>query len=398
MADWLSADEALSRLRVRPQTLYAYVSRGRVRAEPDPAEPRRSRYRASDVAALAERKARGRKAADVARAAIAWGEPVLASAITTVRDGRLFYRGQDAVRLAETATLEAVARLLRGGIGLPPDEPLLAPPGPTGAARAFAAFAARAATDPPAQGRSGADLADEAARLLDLMAAAITGPEGAGLREEEAAAIHERLGRAWRAPRDGWDAIRRALVLLADHELNASTFAARIAASTGASLSAATLAGLAALSGPRHGGMAARVDAFAAAATRGDWRRAARGSTPPPGFGHPLYPDGDPRATALMAVIEVPPPLAALCAEVEAATGERANMDYALTALRQSLQLPPEAPFALFAVARTAGWLAHAIEQTQTGALIRPRARYVGSHPPPQGEGDREAVEGVRRR
>ena len=69
MTDWLSTDEALTRLRVRPQTLYAYVSRGRVRAEPDPAEPRRSRYRASDVAALTERKARGRKAADVARAA-----------------------------------------------------------------------------------------------------------------------------------------------------------------------------------------------------------------------------------------------------------------------------------------------------------------------------------------
>src|SRR5580698_6411557 len=103
MADWLSAEEALSRLRVRPQTLYAYVSRGRVRAEADPAEPRRSRYRASDVAALSERKA-----ADVAGRAIAWGEPVLPSAITTVSDGRLYYRGQDAVRLAESATLEEV--------------------------------------------------------------------------------------------------------------------------------------------------------------------------------------------------------------------------------------------------------------------------------------------------
>ena len=92
----------MSRLRVRPQTLYAYVSRGRVRAEPDPSEPRRSRYRASDVAALAQRKARGRRAADVATAAIDWGEPVLASAITTVRDGRLYYRGYDAVELAPT--------------------------------------------------------------------------------------------------------------------------------------------------------------------------------------------------------------------------------------------------------------------------------------------------------
>ena len=381
MTDWLSAEEALTQLRVRPQTLYAYVSRGRLRAEPDPVEPRRSRYRASDVAALAERKARGRKAADVAVAAIAWGEPVLASAITTVRDGRLYYRGQDAVRLSRTATLEEVARLLRGGIGLPPDEGQTAPPGPTAQSRAFAAFALRADTDAPAQGREVEDLASEAARLLDLMAAAVAGPEGHVQREEEAGAIHERLGRAWRTPRDQWDAIRRALVLLADHELNASTFAARVAASTGASLAAAVLAGLCALSGPRHGGMAARVEAFASQAGRRGWRKALAAGEPPPGFGHALYPDGDPRATALLDAIELAPGLAVLRQEVEAATGLRANVDFALVALRQSLGLPAEAPFALFALARTAGWLAHAIEQITTGALIRPRARYVG--PPP---------------
>jgi len=368
----------MSRLRVRPQTLYAYVSRGRVRAEPDPAEPRRSRYRASDVAALAQRKARGRRAADVALGAIDWGEPVLASAITTAQGGRLCYRGQDATRLADTATLEEVARLLRGGLGLPPDEEQVAPPGPTATARAFAAFAARAARDPPAQGRSADDLAGEAARLLDLMAAAVAGREGAAPREEEQGAIHERLARAWRAPRHGWDAIRRALVLLADHELNASTFAARVTASTGASLAAAVLAGLCALSGPRHGGMAARVEAFAAAAARGGWRKAMKGSAAPPGFGHALYPDGDPRAAALLAAIETPAPLLALQAAVQAETGLAANMDFALVALRQSLGLPAEAPFALFAVARTAGWLAHAIEQVETGGLIRPRARYVG--------------------
>jgi citrate synthase len=381
MPDWLSAEEALTRLKVRPQTLYAYVSRGRLRAEPDPTEPRRSRYRASDVVALAERKARGRKASDVAIGAIAWGEPVLASAITTVRDGRLYYRGQNAVLLSETATLEAVARLLRGGLGLPPGEAQSAPAGPTAQSRAFAAFSARADADPPAQGRGADDLASEAARLLDLMAAAVAGPEGAVQREEEAGAIHERLGRAWRAPRDGWDAIRRALVLLADHELNASTFAARVTASTGASLGAAVLAGLAALSGPRHGGMAARVEAFAEEAARVGWRRAVSPNEPPPGFGHALYPDGDPRAVALLGAIDVPPPLLALRREVETATGQRANVDFALVALRQSLDLPTEAPLALFALARTAGWLAHAIEQVTTGGLIRPRARYVGVAP-----------------
>jgi citrate synthase len=388
MTDWLSAEEALSRLRVRPQTLYAYVSRGRVRAEADPAEPRRSRYRASDVAALTDRKARGRKAADVALSAIDWGEPVLASAITTVSDGRLYYRGQDAVRLAETATLEEVARLLRGGIGLPPDHIQHAPAGPSAQARAFAAFAAHATTDPTTEGRTQAELADEAARLLDLMAAAVAGHEGAVPREEDQGPIHERLGRAWRAPRDGWDAIRRALVLLADHELNASTFAARVAASTGASLAASVLAGLSALSGPRHGGIAQRVEAFAAEAERSGVKpalarvaRIAGVSGAAPGFGHALYPDGDPRGEALLAAIRTPPELAALREAVEAETGQRANVDFALVALRRSLGLPAEAPFALFAVARSAGWLAHAMEQAAGGRLIRPRARYVGVAP-----------------
>ncbi len=382
MSDWLKAGEALARLGVRPQTLYAYVSRGAVHAEPDPRDPRRSRYRASDIAALAHRKARGRKAADVAADAIAWGEPVLASAITTVADGRLYYRGRDAVRLAETETLESVARLLRGGEGAPVRRTLRpAPPNvPTMRGRAFAALAARAATAASMRGLAPAALGIEAATLLDIVADAVTGEIGGG-------PIHDRLGRAWGAGARGADRIRRALVLLADHELNASTFAARVTASTGASLSACVLAGLAALSGPLHGGMAARVGRLADEAERAGPTEAVAARLahrrPAPGFGHPLYPDGDPRARALLGAFETPAPLEALRAAVEAATGARDNVDFALVALSRSLSLPADAPFALFAVARAAGWIAHAMEQAATGALIRPRARYVGPAPEP---------------
>ncbi|HUZ14042.1 MAG TPA: citrate/2-methylcitrate synthase [Caulobacteraceae bacterium] len=388
MAEWIGAEEALRRLRVRPQTLYAYVSRGRLRAEPDPLEPRRSRYRASDVAALVERQGRGRKAADVALGAIAWGEPVLASAITTVSGGRLYYRGRDAVRLAQTATLEEVARLLRGGLGAPPEARAAASVGRTATERAFAALAGRAALAAPTLGVSGDELAGEGAALLDLLAAAVAGTDGAALREEDEGAIHERLGRAWRAPRERWDAIRRALVLLADHELNASTFAVRVAASTGAPLAAAVLAGLCALAGPRHGGMAARVERFVDAAARRGLREALASldGRPAPGFGHALYPDGDPRAEALLGALETAPALAQLRAAVEAETGAQANADFALAALRRTLGLPGDAPFTLFAVARTAGWTAHAMEQIATGQLIRPRARYVG--PAPEGSVD----------
>ena len=380
MADWVPADSAMQRLGVRSQTLYAYVSRGRIQARPDPTDPRRSHYRASDIAELATRKARGRKAADVAADAIAWGEPVLGSAITTVAGGRLFYRGRDAARLAETETLEGVARLLRGaaGVALPRNRRGSPPAGSSARSRAFATLAQQAAQDPPCLGREPEDLAVEAATLLDSVADAVTGIVDGG-------AIHERLGRAWGCGRGGMDLIRRALVLLADHELNASTFAARVAASTGASLAACGLAGLSTLSGPRHGGVFSRVnsltdDARLSGPAEAVAARMAHGVAAP-GFGHPLYPEGDPRARALFASFEIPPVLAALRGAVAEATGKHDNIDFALVALTETLRLPAEAPFAVFAVARCAGWLAHAMEQAASGALIRPRARYVGEPP-----------------
>lgn len=384
MTEWLSAEQAMGRLGVRPQTLYAYVSRGRVRAQPDPREARRSLYRASDIAALTQRKARGRKVSEVAQGAMAWGEPVLTSEISTVVDGRLYYRGFDAVRLSHTETVEGVARLLRGG-GVAGRSDLREPPpsGETSRARAFAALAARAAIDPPARGRDTALLAAEAATLLDVLTDAVTGITEGG-------AIHERLGRRWGCHARGCDLIRRSLVLLADHELNPSTFAARVAASTGASLSAAALAGLATLSGPLHGGVSSTVKALARDALQtGDSgpaiTRLAHWRSMPgfgmPGFGHPLYPEGDPRARALLADLAPSAPLGLFGKSMEAATGARANIDFALVALAEALDLPEDAPFALFAVARCAGWTAHAMEQAATGPPIRPRALYVGAEP-----------------
>jgi citrate synthase len=380
VADWLTASEAMERLGVRAQTLYAYVSRGRIEARADAADPRRSLYRAEDVARLRQRKARGRKAAHVAEDAIAWGEPVLASAITTVRDGRLCYRGRDAAELARTASLESVARLLCGGQGAAPGQraAMDVPVAADARSRAFLALAARAASDAPARGRAPLALAAEAAGLLDGFADAVAGEVNPG-------PIHARLARAWGVDAGGAELIRMALVLLADHELNASTFAARVTASTGASLAAAALAGLSALSGPLHGGAALRVEAFIGEAGRAGPEAAVRARLAQglrvPGFGHPLYPGGDPRARVLIAAFAPPPAFEAVRAAAEALTGEAANVDYALTALVAALGLPGDAAFLLFAIGRCAGWLAHALEQMRTGQLIRPRARYIGPDP-----------------
>ena len=378
IANWLTADEVMSRLGLKPQTLYAYVSRGRIEAKQDQTDARRSLYRAADVMRLEQRKARGKGRAAVAEQAIAWGEPVLSSSITTIAHGKLWFRGQDVEILAGSASLEDVARLLWscGDERFPPQQTTI-PPG-RAHDRMFQALAWRAATSPAMRGRRPEALYFEAAALLDLLVDAIAGGPGKG-------PIHLRLARAWGCDDSGADLLRRALVLLADHELNASTFAARVTASTGASLAACILAGLAALSGPLHGGMASRVQGFFEEARRSGagpavTARLAMGARLP-GFGHPLYPEGDPRARALMAVFEPLADHSKLAKQVYDLTGEQPNIDFALTALSELVHLPADAPFQIFATARCTGWIAHALEQSSTGMLIRPRARYVGADP-----------------
>ena len=264
MTSWITAEAAQALLGVKLQTLYAYTSRGLIANRPDAEDPRRSLYAADDIDRLTVRKMRGRRAS-VAHEAMNFGEPVMASAITTITGGRLYYRGRDAAALSDTMTLEGVARLLWSCedddpfAGLNP-HPLRAA-GPDSRTRAFVLLAQRASTDAAISGRSDRALRREAASLMSDLVDAACGQTGAG-------PLHDRLARAWRVEGAKVDAIRRALVLTADHELNASTFAARVTASTGATLAAGALAGLAALSGPLHGGMTAQVSAFIAEARR----------------------------------------------------------------------------------------------------------------------------------
>jgi len=367
MQEWLSRDEALVTLGVQPQTLYAYVSRGLIERRADAADPRRSEYRGDDILALTKRRARGRRTASIAASAMAWGEPVIPTRISTVAHGQLIFRGRRAAELADHATLEEVAALLW-------EQPVAAFPIAQDGGDPFQALAALIAGARSMIGRAPAKLAQEAsvavAEIAGTFGAAGNGP------------IHERLARGWSLDAAGADLVRRALVLLADHELNPSTFAARIAASTGAPMAACVMAGLSTLSGPKHGGAGAALAALAAEAKANGvdmavarWLAAGHGL---PGFGHPLYPHGDPRAAALLPLVTLDPALIELRDAVVDATEALPNIDFALLAISLAADLPADAPFRLFATARGVGWAAHAIEQSASGAMIRPRARYQG--------------------
>lgn len=447
---WLTAAEALQMLQVRPQTLYANVSRKKIRAKPDPKDSRRSLYHEADVRKMTRQHGGQRKAAAVAAAAIQWGDPILPSSVSTVVEGRLYYRGRDAVVLAERMSLEEVAELLWGVEGTRTEEKAaggdVASNGTVGwaasgrvasngevawAARArvtssgsarrdahgpiggsadhlplaasplqsaFLSIGLRAARDLASYGRSLAVLRSDAASLLHTLADALAGePSVSAVRGRRSgqtgrasrtpsqpkapAPLHERVALNWHRP-EAADIIRRALVLLADHELNASTFATRVAVSTGAPLAAGVLSGLAALSGPLHGGasegvlqLVASVEKIGANAAVREWLSLGRLVS---GFGHPLYPFGDPRAKALLQQFALPDEYAELSTVVEREIGEQPNIDFALSAATRVYGLPREAPLILFALGRCVGWLAHALEQVTVGQPIRPRAQYVG--------------------
>src|SRR3954471_4597436 len=397
--EWLNSKEASRRLGVSSATLYAYVSRGLLRSEGSNGQ-RERRYSADDVAGLKRRRDVGSKASSIAANALDFGTPVLESALTLIEHGRLYYRGWDAAELARGSSLERVAELL-WQCDERPFAPANLPSMSTALRQAWAAASslapvdrcllllpAAARWDHPSWVEDRVAMLETGVRILRLLTAAVT--------IEPLAALpgHEQLAAAWNVPADHARLIRAALVLSADHEFNASTFAARVVASTGANLHGSTIAGLAAINGPRHGGLTRRVAAlFDSLKAEADLpaalaRRLADGHDLP-GFGHPLYPDGDIRATTLLGLLRETVPdapelaFAERVAEAgERLTGRRPNVDFATVTIERALGLPKDAALSMFLLGRTVGWIAHALEQAAHGGLIRPRARYTGPQPP----------------
>jgi citrate synthase len=391
---WLTAAEAAGRLGISRPTLYAYVSRGFVRSQSTPGPSRARGYAREDVERLRRRTEERRDPDKAAARALQWGVPVLESAITLIDGHTLYYRGHDAAALARSRSVQEVASLVwTGGFDTVwPSGPLPATPGArdglTFVPRAQSLLARASAKDTTAlDGRSG-KAAAAGWRILQLLTAAATHQAAAG-----SVTIDRALARAWGLKGSGIDVLRAALILCADHELNVSSFTARCVASAGSSPYAVVIAGLAALEGTRHGGASARVESMLGSMRRakdleGAIAARVRRGEAIDGFGHPLYPDGDPRAVMLIGQLRQwyarSAELAFVLDFVDAASSavaERPNVDFALAAVARVLKLPAGSPLTLFAIGRTIGWIGHAIEQYETGQLIRPRAKYIGVVP-----------------
>jgi citrate synthase len=405
-AEWVTTAEASRLLGVKRETLYAYASRGMLRSATATGAKGRV-YSREDVDRLRARSQARSGHGAVAASALRWGEPVLETRIGTITSAGPIYRGRSALELArEGASFEDVCALLWEGpfqpeadldarrFGAPVNHlrALLRPK-----AEPFDGMLVTAAA--LAASEQGSEPSIEIARLRAAalqrrLVAACGLPAGADAvtasleAETTARALLVALG--GRTTAAATAAMTEALILAADHELNASSFTVRVAASAGASLPACLMAALGAASGSLHGAATARVEALVAEVGRPErgaavvGERLGRGDSVA-GFGHQIYPDGDPRGARLLEIaqrigaksrgVRI---LVSVVNAMELVARERPTIDVGLVALSAALGLPRGAPLAIFASGRVAGWIAHALEQRAAGFILRPRARYIG--------------------
>lgn len=397
----LTTKEAAARLGVKPETVYAYVSRGQLSSRRDPTG-RGSTFDAKEVDALVRRGRREPSSgSDITQR--------IRTRITLIDKDRYYFRGVDATELARHYGYEEIADWLWTG-ALRPGVRFTSPPETLAAARRTvdALPAHSGSTDRLRVAAIAAAVADPLRFDLDrdavlgsarmLIPTLVDALPTVGQQHRGEGRIAWRLWSRLTAERPDERSVRAldmALSLLIDHDLAASTLAVRVAASARAHPYAAVSAGLGALEGPLHGaasGLAHRMlaevlERGSAAPVVADHLRAGRRV---PGLGHRLYPGKDPRAEALFGVLaELPAARPALEAarEVEVTTARHvelhANVDLALAVLSVASGMPAEAGETVFAVARTAGWVAHALEEYEERPLrMRPSGQYDGPRPP----------------
>jgi len=398
----LTADQVATRLGVQRATVYAYVSRGLLhRSVGD--DGRTSWFDPDEVDGLARR---GRPRARTERAGSV--DVVLASGLTSIAEGRLRYRGHEVADLAGAVPFEAVAELLWTGT-LPeqarpvwpvPEAALAVATAATDtlpdtspiAARLAVAVAAVAAAD-ESRGDLRPDTVRRKARTMITVFArmplAVGTADDPSIARPVATELWPRLS-PQRPTAARVRALDATLVLLADHEMATSTLAARVAASTRANPFACVLAAIGAVSGPLHGRAAIGTHRILAEAlTTGNPAGAVEGALEAgetiPGFGHHLYEAGDPRAALVLAQVDriATAPVSRAIDRVRRiaidATGAEPNIDFALGALALAGSMPFGATEGIFTIGRTAGWVAHVLEEYDERPLrYRPRAIYTG--------------------
>lgn len=405
--DLLSAREACEVLGIKQATLYTYVSRGLLKPIRPP-DTRSNLYRRAELENLLVRSSSHGGHAAAAAMAMRWGQPVLNTSITEITPLGPRYRGhlfEDLIRYP--GVFENVAELLWSGVL--PDEPHVWKVMPLRAdipramegipnadirlVRVFAvASTALGGVPLSAELRSGS-IAHYSHELLLTFAGAcgVLGPQRRFLAPsgETPVAVHLLQALGVPSTEQSIRAINAALIVAADHDLASATLAARIAASVGAGLHACIMAALAAQSGSALAGGCEFVEDLlygieSEKNLKDRVREADQRRLRLPGFGLPVYPEGDPRARYLIQLAQSIAPVsrqvelaARFVDQVRESVGIHANIEVGLAILALALGLPRHASGALWVVGRTAGWIAHVLEQRRAGHMLRARGHYV---------------------
>ncbi|MGH6768795.1 MAG: citrate/2-methylcitrate synthase [Xanthobacteraceae bacterium] len=400
--DYVSSNDALRILQVKPQTLYSYVSRGLIRRLVRPGG-RTSYYNRQDIQRLKARSLARSGHGPAAASAMHWGEPVLETVITEITPDGPRYRERLAVDLAgEGHAFESVAEYLWAG-ALPLAHATwdsdYAQEGLGGElsdmaglhfrhilTQAAVLLARTPSTDIRAELRSGGRIIRALAGTLGFL-----GPRPGYVTFERHETIAHGIARALGMDMNAADvrALNAALVLVADHELTPPTFAARISASVGSDLESCIVAALQVHFGSVLGLCCDRLDELLDSLLSGSKLASEFNPTltsiwSSPGFDHPLYARGDPRAKMLIELA-----FAADDRRERAEQGlmlldglfpnvrEHPHLCEGLVVLCRSLGLQRQVAGSLLALGRSAGWIAHVIEQRTQGFIIRPRGKFV---------------------
>ena len=395
MSKYISSKEATKLLGINRNSLYAYVSRGIIKTINDPKNRKRRMYSSYDIDKLLMRKQKPEK---ITQSSLNWGTSILKSKITLIQDNKLFYRGIEVASLIKSWSFEEVCSLVI-----------------TGSKDKIFDLLDFSKPELESIKKGIKNLRDMQELLIILELNSISSSNYRDHRRNQSEklgfeilftlisaltkdysnkSISSKLASYFCIPDQfiiANELINTALILLADHELNSSSFTARNVASTGSSIHQCIIAGISSFLGFKHGSSVYNIEAMVNELQIDfEFEKNLRKWIPRPiyGFGHNLYPEGDQRADLLLSEIqksfigsrkfETLMKINRVCTKF---SGYKPNIDFALLVLSRVLEQSIEFSQIIFAIGRISGWIGHIIEQYEEDTLIRPRAKYIGVKP-----------------